>query len=92
MGAVELREWEFECVGLKENSYEHKSGYAECDDGERVGQHHDWAAQRAESEQYVFAIAGGAAAEPGSDQSGRSFDVRGAVGAVQRTERGDFDL
>ena len=52
----------------------------------------EWTAYGTEPEQYVSATAGGATAESGSDQPGRSFAVRRTTGAVQRTERSDVDL
>ena len=70
----------------KGDSYEYISGDYASDHGDKRSTH------RAELEQHVSAIAGGAAAESGSDRSCRSFAVCGTTGAVQRTERGDIDL
>src|SRR5208282_5362537 len=74
--------------GLKEKiSYEYTSSNDSPDH-----RHDERSTQRAEPEQHVSAASGRAAAEPGPDQPGRSFAVRGTTGAVQRAQRSDFDL
>src|SRR5580704_14318288 len=61
--------------------YEHSPGCSDATDDA----HHQRSADRTKFEQRVSATAGSAAAESGSNQPGRSFAIRGAAGAVQRT-------